>query len=358
MADSPPTHPDSARQRRREAHTQSASTFRKSPRPASIQVFEECGSDEQLMLRIQADDHQAFEELLPRIVPAVDARLRQLLPPWEMEDVRAEVMLHLWAARKQYCPDRGRSLLAWVRRIASNAALDWLRQRKKHRTLVLDEEMPVVDAHSDPAAAVERADWIASLQAVCAKVLQEFPEYVNVSWYLRLEGCSFRDISGIVGRPIGSIAGALFRVRARIVAWIHDRDNPDPLTGGQLMSADPILGNMSKTLTEIKEAVAHLEQQMKLLADMARAQQLLDRVRKLIQDGETNADSYRSDTNWAEVFALLEELRMLKRDLPGLYRKTSVRLKYARERLQADPQDCSGLFELKRVEQQLEEAIR
>jgi hypothetical protein len=145
-------------------------------------------------------------------------------------------------------------------------------------------------------------------------------------------------------------------------APVTDESVPQNSKGAQKTRPESVsTGNNTRQLPGGKCLVlATLEEQVQWATDTprTRVQRLLDRVRVLIEDGANEPTSYHSDTNWAEVFDLAEGLAQLKEQLPGVYRRAVVRLQFARERLQANPHDRSGLFELQKVAKQLEVAAR
>ena len=83
-----------------------------------------------LMLAVQKDDAQAFEELMLRFQGRVQSLLWHLLGNREMaEDLTQDVFLRVFRARKSYQPSAKFS--TWLFAIANNVALNQLRSRRR-----------------------------------------------------------------------------------------------------------------------------------------------------------------------------------------------------------------------------------
>jgi RNA polymerase sigma-70 factor, ECF subfamily len=81
------------------------------------------------MLRVQAGDLQAFEQLVERYQSMVHGLAMSILRrPEDAEEATQDAFLKLFRARSQY--DHARSLEPWLLRIAGNACRDKLRRRR------------------------------------------------------------------------------------------------------------------------------------------------------------------------------------------------------------------------------------
>lgn len=309
--------------------------------------------DESLLRRVRDDDcHDAFAELLPRLERAIDQPLVRYLPPTEIDDGRSEVALRIWMRRKQYRKDRGTPRM-WVRGISRFYAWDWLRKDARAPRVFLDlDNLLVTDDHPCPARAVEEAEWASRLECRYREALAGFPPHARTSFELRLQGDSYASIALATGRPIGTIASEVFRVRARLLTLIQDIDRPRLQREGNAMSKESPIATVRNDISEIQDRLTALEQEVRLPADTpeARAMRLHVRLRLLIADPTQR----QSDTDWAEVEDLVHSddgLRPVTQQLPrGLFTKVSARLQESRELLRRNPEHGAAINQLREVE--------
>jgi RNA polymerase sigma-70 factor (ECF subfamily) len=336
-----------------------------------------------LMSQVQQEaSHDAFAELTPRLGTTIDGPLR-ILPAGETEDGRAEVHLRIWARRMQYREDRG-TVRAWVSGVSRHYALDWLRKHSKaHLPLADLEGLAVADPHPGPAAAAEEADWAAHARHLCRRVLVLEPAHVQTSFELRMRGVSYAQIAAVVGRPIGTVASAVHRVRKKLLALIEDNThrsrpqeillmsktvNPDGVEPPDLNAVLAQLGEVKADLSAVKGRIADVEDRVPaesgpgdpedaatfvLDPPAALAGDLLDRVRQMIDDPA----QHQSDADWAEVFDLAEDLRpFMKSVSKGMFVKVWTWLGESRELLKKVPGHGAALAQLRGLAKLLESA--
>jgi len=111
-----------------------------------------------LQERFARGDQEAFEQLFGQFYPEVHRWLLRLVrDAAAADDLTVEVFWRIFKAHARFDP--GRSFGAWARRIASNAALDHLRQVRLARLRPVDASGPSPDsaARRDLHVRVERA---------------------------------------------------------------------------------------------------------------------------------------------------------------------------------------------------------
>jgi RNA polymerase sigma-70 factor (ECF subfamily) len=111
-----------------------------------------------LQERFARGDPEAFEQLFRQFSPEVHRWLLRLVrDPAAADDLTVEVFWRIFRAHARFDP--GRSFGAWARRIASNAALDHLRQvrRARLRPVAASSPPPESAARRDLHVRVERA---------------------------------------------------------------------------------------------------------------------------------------------------------------------------------------------------------
>jgi RNA polymerase sigma-70 factor, ECF subfamily len=102
-------------------------------------------SDVQLMLDVKAGDDSSFELLLQRYrTPLIHFLQRMVRDAALAEDLAQEVFLRVYRARKDYSPSA--KFTTWLFRIATNLALNALRDTRHRQLEVSLDEPPEEDA--------------------------------------------------------------------------------------------------------------------------------------------------------------------------------------------------------------------
>src|SRR5487761_836792 len=95
-------------------------------------------SDLELMLRVRSGDADSFEVLLNRYrARLVSYFSRMVRDPALAEDLAQEVFLRVYKARKRYRPDA--RFTTWLYRIATNLALNAIRDRRGDGCIAVDD---------------------------------------------------------------------------------------------------------------------------------------------------------------------------------------------------------------------------
>ena len=103
--------------------------------------------DELLLRRAQSGDPEAFEQLMEPLEQLVWRVCWHYIGNRETaEDCGQEAMIRIWRNLANY---RGECALeSWVYRIAANCCMDWLRKKKRDRSVSME---PMVEQGFDPA---------------------------------------------------------------------------------------------------------------------------------------------------------------------------------------------------------------
>ncbi len=114
-------------------------------------------SDVQLMLDVKAGDQQAFELLLQRYrTPLVNFLYRMVRNREQAEDLAQEVFLRVYRAREDYEPSA--KFTTWLFRIATNLALNSVRDHRYEKLEVSMDAPIVADAEDGEERLMEVAD--------------------------------------------------------------------------------------------------------------------------------------------------------------------------------------------------------
>ena len=97
--------------------------------------------DVQLMLDVKAGDEASFELLLQRYrTPLVNFLFRMVRNREQAEDLAQEVFLRVYRAREEYVPSA--KFTTWLFRIATNAALNSVRDNR-HQRMAVSLDAPI-----------------------------------------------------------------------------------------------------------------------------------------------------------------------------------------------------------------------
>ena len=190
--------------------------------------------DRNLVAAAQAGDRAALEQLLRRHYDGIHAVCRRIAGGTrDADDATQEAMISVVRGLPRF---DGRSAFStWVYRIATNAALDELRRRRRRPSLHV-----VTDDHGapDPAdpMAERHLDAIAEREALDA-ALADLPEEFRVAVVLRdVADLDYTEIAAVLDVPIGTVKSRIARGRGQLADRLGNRtgaagrrkDDPPP----------------------------------------------------------------------------------------------------------------------------------
>src|SRR5579863_7787322 len=134
-------------------------------------------SDLELMLRVRSGDAGSFEVLLNRYrLPLVSYFVRMVRDPALAEDLAQEVFLRVYQARQRYQPEA--RFTTWLYRIATNLALNAIRDRKADDAPALDDEdgIPRVARIADTRLTAEEQLMLSDRERLIRAAVESLPE--------------------------------------------------------------------------------------------------------------------------------------------------------------------------------------
>ncbi len=188
--------------------------------------------DLELMLRVREGDELSFEVLLRHYrLPLVNYFNRMLRDRALAEDLAQEVFLRVYKARLRYRPDA--RFTTWLYRIATNLALNALRDRKDTEPVnepAGAEEAPRPFPFVDSRPSAEQHLIETDRRRLVRQAVGALPENQRAAVILhKYEGIEYRQISKILGVSVSAVKSLLFR------AYENLRVRLEPLLrGGQL----------------------------------------------------------------------------------------------------------------------------
>jgi RNA polymerase sigma-70 factor (ECF subfamily) len=172
--------------------------------------------DRALLARVGVRDGAAFRALVERHLPVVLGVARRVLrDEAEAEDVAQEAMLRLWQGGASLDIGPG-GVRPWLRRVASNLAIDRLRAGR--RTEVTDE-VPDQPVAPDQLTALAEGDLTARVDAALARLPERQRQALVLFHY---EGLSQIEVGGILGVTDEAVESLLSRARRALRAALKD----------------------------------------------------------------------------------------------------------------------------------------
>lgn len=165
-------------------------------------------SDEDLMLRVQAGDQDAFADLMGRYEHRLFNYLKRMTKnAADAEDIYQDAFLKVFRSAGRFRPDG--KFRPWLYQIATNSCMDLMRKRTRRKETSLDAggpdgdtPMTVEDLKPSPAAQSEQRER----QAALADAVAALPEKQRAVFLMaRYEGLPYAEIAEALDVPVGTI---------------------------------------------------------------------------------------------------------------------------------------------------------
>ncbi|MBE6577907.1 MAG: sigma-70 family RNA polymerase sigma factor [Ruminococcaceae bacterium] len=174
-----------------------------------------------LIAMVRDGNDGAFEELLQRYTPLIEASVARVLGEEQYslyrDDFKQEATLVFYNAILSYNMEQHEVEFGLFAKICiSNALISQLRVLKKRQYERLsgtsDEELFVHDS-TDPSLKVLEQE---NLKALYSKIKSVLSDYEYRIWQLYMSGKTAKDIGNIVGRDERSVNNAIYRIRKKL----------------------------------------------------------------------------------------------------------------------------------------------
>ncbi|MBI1940632.1 MAG: sigma-70 family RNA polymerase sigma factor [Acidobacteria bacterium] len=172
--------------------------------------------DLELMLGVRRGDASSFEELLHRYRgPLVGYFSRMLRDPAMAEDLAQETFMRVYQSRERYEPEA--KFTTWLYRIATNLALNALRDRKEtapreqngHDGETTEPQTSKV-ADTNPTAEQELMET--ERQEIIRRAVESLPERQRAAVILhKYQDVDYRQIAKVLGVSESAVKSMLFR---------------------------------------------------------------------------------------------------------------------------------------------------
>lgn len=184
-----------------------------------------------IQLALHKGDQKAYAELLQRYRESVYfMMLRMCNNKDDAEDLTIEAFGRAFKRLEQYTPNYAFS--TWLFKIASNNAIDFLRNKKKNTALSLDSKMENEEGQEfskniqastlDPEENFMKKQKMELLRDVVEKLKPRYKELVKMRYY---EELSYEEIAVKLELPVGTVKAQLFRARDFLYNILKNSEN-------------------------------------------------------------------------------------------------------------------------------------
>ncbi len=185
------------------------------------------GADERRLIRdIMKGNRMAMQELYNLTVRNMTAVCsRYVVDPDDVKDVLQESYLKAFSKIETFMPRDDGSLVAWLRRIVVNEALQLLRRKKLLNQLVsLDD---VEDEPEDFTITDQVTDYVSSIDiGNLMELIQQLPDgYRTIFNLYAIEKLPHSKIATMLGISEGTSASQYHRARKQLAQLILDHQN-------------------------------------------------------------------------------------------------------------------------------------
>lgn len=184
--------------------------------------------DLDLIRRAQAGDAAAFNGVVTAYRRRILGTVARLIGrPEDVEDVAQEVFVRLYFSFDQLRAPEG--FEPWLYRLSVNAALDYLRKKRRRKESrmadMTPEQVTLADARAGTHASHESNER-AKTRELMESLLREVSDEDRTLLMLKeVEGLSIRDLENIYQVKENAIKVRLFRARQRVLKAFARRQN-------------------------------------------------------------------------------------------------------------------------------------
>jgi RNA polymerase sigma factor (sigma-70 family) len=184
-----------------------------------------------IQLALHKGDQKAYAELLQRYRESVYfTMLRMCNNKDDADDLTIEAFGRAFKRLDQYTPTYAFS--TWLFKIASNNAIDFLRNKKKNTALSLDTKMENDEGQEfskniksqtlDPEEHIIKKQRVEMLRDVVERLKPHYKELVKMRYF---DEMSYEEIAIKMELPVGTVKAQLFRARDLLLNILKNQEN-------------------------------------------------------------------------------------------------------------------------------------
>lgn len=176
--------------------------------------------DELLLRRAQQGDPGAFEQLMAPLEQRVWRICWHYTGNREAaEDCGQETMLRVWRSLESYRGDC--ALESWVYRIAANCCMDYLRKKKRDKSVSMEPMQEQGFDPPDPSPGTEEQAVAADERRRLREAIASLPEDQREALVMtQLERIPYEDAARSLGVSEGTVKSRVNRAKARLKEWL------------------------------------------------------------------------------------------------------------------------------------------
>ena len=208
----------------------------------------------ELVARAKTGDHRAFNQLVRTYRPRVYSLALHLTgQESDADDITQDAFLKAYHKLPEF---EGRSeFFTWIYRITLHRALNAKRDRKRRRTVPLDDPRLVaavaVDAEGDPERAAQLRD---RYRALLEAFDQLTPLLQTTVVLTTLQGLSYKEAAVVLGTTEGTIAWRVHEARRKLAIYLDGLDRGVGRSKRRPMT-DSAIFRLEKALQQLVPAV-------------------------------------------------------------------------------------------------------
>jgi len=170
-------------------------------------------TDEELVARSVAGDHDSFNQLILRWERPIYALAYRVIGRDEdARDVCQETFLRAFRALPGF---KGQAKFSsWLYRIALNLCRDWIRRQKRTPVVSAPEGIDIIElaAEQGPVESIEDLVARKQLSETVAIAMQQLPEEQRTAIILKeYHGLTFQEIADLQGCPLSTVKTRLYQ---------------------------------------------------------------------------------------------------------------------------------------------------
>lgn len=177
-------------------------------------------SEDDLILRAQKGDPEAFTEIVKKYEPYLLNVIRKKADPDKVEDVAQRVWLCLWQKISQF--KFKSAFRTWLTRLALNEC--YMEYRERNREVTEDDETitKLIDYRASVKPMAEDYVYANELKPILRDALNLVGEKRRQAIYLQeVEELSMQEIAEALGASIGAIKSYIHRGKKNVKKYLH-----------------------------------------------------------------------------------------------------------------------------------------